>query len=193
MKKNLFLFLILAFSVLMSFAQLKSPDEFLGYPIGSKYTPHFKIVNYFQQAAAAMPQMMQLKQYGETYEGRPLYLAFISSAKNIAALESIRKNNLQLAGLASGNATNSAIPIVWLSYNVHGNEASSSEAAMLTLYELLRADNSEHQNWLSNTVVVIDPCINPDGRDRYVNWFNGVVGAIPNVQPIAREHDEQWP
>jgi Zinc carboxypeptidase len=85
MKKNLFLFLLM-FSTTV-FAQLKSPDEFLGYSLGSKFTPHFKIVNYFQQAAAAMPQQVKLQQYGQTYEGRPLYLAFVSSAANISNLE----------------------------------------------------------------------------------------------------------
>ena len=121
MKKILFLFLLLVIVLDSSFAQLKSPDEFLGYPIGTKFTPHYKIVSYFQHAAAAMPQQMQLKQYGETYEGRPLYLAFISSAANMSNLENIRKNNLQLAGLENGTSTNVTTPIVWLSYNVHGN------------------------------------------------------------------------
>lgn len=190
MKKNLFLFLLLVISLHTSFAQLKSPDEFLGYPIGTKFTPHHKIVNYFQQVAAALPQQVKLQQYGQTYEGRPLYLAFISSAANITNLESIRKNNLQLAGVESGAANNTSTPIVWLSYNVHGNEASSSEAAMQTIYELLKP---EHTNWLSNTVVIMDPCLNPDGRDRYVNWFNGMVGSNANANPVAREHDEPWP
>ena len=66
--------------------------------------------------------------------------------------------------------------IVWLSYNVHGNEASSSEVSMKTLYELLNASNTQTKNWLKNTVVIIDPCLNPDGRDRYVNWFTQMVG-----------------
>jgi hypothetical protein len=194
MKKNLFLILsLLCLSCQTIVAQLKSPDEFLGYTLGSRFTPHFKIVNYFQHAAAAVPPQVKLQQYGETNEGRPLYLAFISSASNISNLENIRKNNLQLTGLENGNASNSSTAIVWLSYNVHGNEASSSEAAMQTLYELLRADKPEHQKWLTNTVVIIDPCINPDGRDRYVNWFNTVVGNIPNEKPFAREHEEPWP
>jgi hypothetical protein len=193
MKKNLFLLPFLLFSTFTSFTQLQSPDEFLGYPIGSKFTPHYKIVNYFQQAVAAMPQQMKLQQYGQTYEGRPLYLAFVSSVANISNLENIQKNNLQLAGLENGNANTVATPIVWLSYNVHGNEPSSSEAAMQTLYELLRSDKPAHQKWLNNTVVIIDPCINPDGRDRYVNWFNSVVGRAPNNQPFAREHEEPWP
>lgn len=188
MKKNLFLFLLLVSTSV--FAQLKGPDEFLGYSLGSKFTPHYKIVNYFQQVAAAMPQQVKLQQYGTTYEGRPLYLAFVSSAANMASLENIRKNNLQLAGIESGNAANSSTAIVWLSYNVHGNEASSSEASMQTIYELLKP---EHAAWLSNTVIIIDPCLNPDGRDRYVNWFNSVAGSLPNANPAAREHEEPWP
>jgi hypothetical protein len=83
--------------------------------------------------------------------------------------------------------------IVWLSYNVHGNEASSSEAAMLTLYELVNPANSKTKEWLRHTVVVIDPCINPDGRDRYVNWFNSVAGKSYNPRLEAREHREPWP
>ena len=188
MKKNLFLFLMLVTA--SAFAQLKSPEEFLGYTLGSKFTPHHKIVNYFQQVAAAVPLQVKLQQYGSTYEGRPLYLAFVSSAANISNLENIRKNNLQLAGLESGNVANASTAIAWLSYNVHGNEASSSEAAMQTIFDLLQP---EHAGWLSNTVVIMDPCLNPDGRDRYVNWFNSVAGAAPNANPAAREHEEPWP
>ncbi len=188
MKKNLFLFLM--FITTSLFAQIKSPDDFLGYTLGSKFTPHHKIVNYFQQVAAALPQQVKMQQYGQTYEGRPLYMVFVSAAANITNLETIRKNNLQLAGLQAGTATNAATPIVWLSYNVHGNEASSSEAAMQTIYELLKP---EHAAWLNNTVVIIDPCLNPDGRDRYVNWFNSMVGSVPNEKPYSREHEEPWP
>ncbi len=79
----------------------------------------------------------------------------------------------------------SARAIVWLSYNVHGNETSSLEAAILvTLYELVNPANSKPKEWLQQTVVIIDPCINPDGRDRYVNWFKPAVGAKPNPQPL---------
>lgn len=189
MKKYLFVFLL--FVSAATAAQVKSPDEFLGYTLGTKFTPHYKIVNYFQQVAFALPQQVKLQQYGETYEGRPLYLAFVSSAANINNLENIRKNNLQLAGIESGTtATTTHTAIVWLSYNVHGNEASSSEASMQTIYELLKP---EHQQWLANTVVIMDPCLNPDGRDRYVNWFNSMAGVNPNANPAAREHEEPWP
>ena len=93
-------------------AQLQSPDEFLGYRLGSRFTPHHQIVNYFKQVALAAPAMVKLQYYGETNEHRPLWLAFISSAENMANLESIRQNNLQLAGATSGT-TEKPIPIVW--------------------------------------------------------------------------------
>jgi hypothetical protein len=193
-----------------------SPDAFLGYPLGSHFTPHNKIVAYFRQVAVAAPDRMLLEQYGKTYEGRPLLLAYIASPENLRRLEAIRMNNLRLAGiLRDGVAADENGPvIVWLSYNVHGNEPASSEAAMKTLYTLVGGTSSGDASaigragsgatggpgwsggpaaWLKNTVVIIDPCINPDGRDRYVNWYNGVVGLQPNPDPQSREHQEPWP
>ena len=113
----------------------------------------------------------------------------------LAVPENIRKNNLSLADLNPDKtaANENAPAIVWLSYNVHGNEASSSEAAMMTLFSLVDPSNAYTKEWLKNTVVIIDPCINPDGRDRYVNWFNTVAGKNMNPQRIAREHREPWP
>ena len=179
---------ILLFTSNGLFAQLKSPDEFLGYSLGSKFTPHYKIVNYFNQAAAAMPQMMKLQKYGETNEGRDLLLAFISTPENMARLDEIQKNNLRLTGILKDKAADINSPvIVWLSYNVHGNETSSSEVSMKTLYELLNPSNAQTKNWLKNTVIIIDPCLNPDGRDRYVNWVNQMVGknADANPKPVS--------
>ena len=176
-------------------AQLKSPEAFLGYRVGTHYTPHYRIVQYFQHLAKEAPQQLKLEQYGETNEGRPLLLATIASAQNISNIEAIRTNNLRLANATRDKAApnENAPAIVWLSYNVHGNETSSSEAAMLTAYELVNPSNTRSQQWLQNTVVLIDPCLNPDGRDRYVNWYTTVIGQTINPEPIAREHREPWP
>ncbi|MEO7264201.1 MAG: M14 metallopeptidase family protein [Ferruginibacter sp.] len=194
--KNFSPLFIFFFSLLMgTHAQsIKSPDAFLGYQLGNKFTPHYKIVQYFEEAAKAMPALMKLETYGKTYEGRPLLLAAITSPENFMNLEKIRLNNLRLTGMltdAPGDINGPAI--VWLSYNVHGNEASSSEVSMKVLYELLKGNNAQVEQWLRNTVVLIDPCLNPDGRDRYVNWYNQTTGAIPNAAEEAREHAEPWP
>ena len=191
MKKTIILSSLL-FLYVLSFAQLKSPDDFLGYALGSHFTPHTQMVNYIKQTAENSKQV-KLIDYGRTTEGRPLMVAAVSSIANISNLEAIRENNLRLTGLLNdkegtvGNTT-----IVWLSYNVHGNEASSSEVAMKVLYDLVK-ENSPYSNYLQNVVVLIDPCLNPDGRDRYVNWYNSVVGKTPNADPASREHFEPWP
>ncbi|HMG66374.1 MAG TPA: M14 metallopeptidase family protein, partial [Chitinophagaceae bacterium] len=190
---------IASFFSILSFlslnAQLKSPEQFLGYEVGTRFTPHWKLVNYFQHVASNASSMVKLQQYGETNEGRPLLAAFISTPENIQNLENIRKNNLRLAdqSLDKMAATENTPAIVWLSYNVHGNEASSSEAAMMVLYALVDPGNTKTKGWLKNTVVVIDPCVNPDGRDRYVNWFNSISGKKYDPSLNAREHDEPWP
>jgi hypothetical protein len=189
------LLLLLCSSTIMS-QSLQSPEQFLGYQVGTRYTRHHRIVEYFRSVAQARPDMVKLEKYGETNEGRELLLAFVSTPDNIQRLQSIQQNNQRLAGTARDKAAPvvaNAPAIVWLSYNVHGNEPSSSEAALLTLYALTDPANTQTKEWLKNTVVVIDPCINPDGRDRYVNWFNSVVGKDKNANPVSREHAEPWP
>ncbi len=188
----IFLVLFMAFSAT---AQVQSPAQFLGYKLGTRYTSHYRIVDYFKYVAQSKPGMVQLKQYGETNEHRPLMVAFISTEENISKLESIRNNNLDLAhqGKAGAKGSVNTPAIVWLSYNVHGNETSSSEAAMQTLFALVDPSNTQTKDWIKNTVVVIDPCLNPDGRDRYVNWYNTMIGKKYNPLTIAREHREEWP
>ncbi|MDE2995205.1 MAG: M14 family metallopeptidase [Bacteroidota bacterium] len=168
-----------------------SPAEYLGYELGDRFTPHHQIVGYFRQVAEESDRV-QMITYGRTNEGRELVLAFVSSPGNLARLEEIREDNLRRARLMDGTPGEDGKAIVWLSYNVHGNESNSSEAALATLYRL--ADSAhEAAEWLENTVVILDPAINPDGRDRYVNWYNMVVGKRPDADPVAAEHREPWP
>jgi Zinc carboxypeptidase len=192
---RLLLFLVLSFISVHSFSQLKSPEAFLGYKVGTRFTPHWKIVEYFKHVAASSPSMVKLEQYGQTNEGRPLMIAIVSSPDHISKLENIRQNNLRLASSSDDGEKGStnAPAIIWLSYNVHGNEASSSEVSMLTLFALVDPMNTQTKQWLQNTVVLIDPCLHPDGRDRYVNWYNSIVGNTYNPLPDAREHQEPWP
>ncbi|HET6527940.1 MAG TPA: M14 metallopeptidase family protein [Balneolaceae bacterium] len=190
----LILFLYLGFQPSAVHAQtgLQSPSEFLGYELGSEWTPHYKVMNYFRYVAEQSP-LVKTEKYGETYEGRELMLAYVASEDNINRLEEIRMNNLKRTGLADGEPSGENIAIIWLSYNVHGNEASSSEAAMKTIYELARPDNAETKKWLQSAVVIMDPMLNPDGRDRYVYWYKHQVGEQFNAHGNAREHHEPWP
>ena len=190
MHKLFFTLCFTCFSLTITLAQnIQTPSEFLGYDIGTQFSRHHQVIDYFKAVAADMPNQVKLEQYGKTNERRPLYLAYVSTAENIKNLETIRENNLKNTGLMDGSPSSTDVAIVWLSYNVHGNEASSTEASMLTLYKLL----TERKDLLENTVVIIDPCINPDGRDRYVNWYNETTSQPYDIDKQASEHNEPWP
>lgn len=192
MKKNLFTAIAIIIS-LTSFSQtkLQSPAEFLGYELGDRFTRHHRMVEYFNHVDESNANV-QVMQYGETYEHRPLIYAIIASPENFKNIEQIRQDNLKRAGMAEGTPS-MKVAIVWLSYNVHGNEANSMEASMKTIYELVNPDNAKTKEWLKNTVVIMDPCINPDGRDRFANFYNQYGNNPPNADPQSREHLEPWP
>ena len=183
MKKLLLTFFLLSTAFGIS-QTLLTPSEFLGYELGSEFTRHHQVVDYYKYLAENASDRVKLVEYGKTNERRPLIVAYVSSPENIVALESIRLEHLK-------NTTGQGSPtkaIVWLSYNVHGNESVSTEASMQTIYELLTNKSS----YLENTVVIMDPCINPDGRDRYVNWYNQFKNTPNNIDPNSKEHHEGW-
>lgn len=180
-------------------AAVPSPKEALGYEIGERFTRHGDMVRCIEALAEASDRV-QVEKYGASHLGRSLHVMTISSPRNLARLEEILAANRELTDprnvsaarareIAEGNPA-----IAWLSYNVHGNEASCTDAALQVAYTLAAGQNPEILDILDNVVVVIDPLMNPDGRERYVNWYDGVsspYGALEN--PDAAEHDEPWP
>ena len=184
----------LLFSFLTALAQPQPPNEFLGYALGDRFTPHHRVIDYFEHVAEQVPNV-KLEHYGESYEHRPLMVAYVASPDNFARLDDIRRANLNRTGLRDSAVSEAFddIAITWLSYNVHGNEAVSTEAVMGVLYELADATNARTQAWLKNTVVILDPCLNPDGRDRYAVWYNQHAARPPNAHPDSWEHHEPWP
>jgi len=179
--------------------KIQSPSEFLGYKLGDQFTPHYKVVEYYKYLASVSTNI-KLQDYGKTNEGRPLFLAFVGSDSNISRLEEIRKNNMSLTGIKEGLNTSKPLEglkdqpvLVWFSYNVHGNESVSTEASLQTVFDLLDPANARTKAWLKNTLIILDPCLNPDGRERYVNFYNPIKNADPDALPFAREHMEPWP
>lgn len=192
--RKFFIICFLSFTIVLAFGQssLQSPEQFLGYELGDRFTRHHRVVEYFQQVAAARPNNVKIIQYGETYEHRPLIVAVVASDDNFKKLDQIRMDNLRRTGFEQGTPSTN-VALVWLSYNVHGNEANSTEASMKTLHAFADPSNARTQEWLKNTVVILDPCINPDGRDRYANFYNQYGNYPPNPSIDSKEHREPWP
>ena len=170
-------------------SSLPSPQAFLGYALGDQFTYHHQVLAYADELAQRSDRVQAIP-YGQTYEGRPLRLYAISSPANLAELETIRENQLRTVGFLPGPPRGRQRPVVWLSYNIHGNEAASTEAALAVMHFLAAQDTAA---WLEELVILLDPCLNPDGRERYVNWYRQVGHQQPQVHPYSREHHEPWP
>jgi hypothetical protein len=169
--------------------QIPSPEQFLGYAIGTQHTRHDKIVTYFQKLDE-LSDRMTTRIIGKTFEQREQITAVFTSPQNHARIEEIRKAHL--AGQINGN-TESVPLVIHLGYNVHGNEPSSSEAAMLTAYYIVASQSEEANKWMNEMVITMDPVINPDGRDRHTHWANMHKAEPPVADPLDREHTEIWP
>lgn len=172
---------------------IPTPEQFLGYPIGSRYTRHDQLVAYFEELARHSDRI-RVQHIGRSYEGRPLLIATITAASNQARLEQIRQQHATLVDPAQPRSAAGDSPVVvWLGYSVHGNETSSGEAAMLTAYYLVANRSSETQQWLQQAVVLFDPAQNPDGRDRAANWHNAWASDPASADPADKEHVEPFP
>ena len=191
MKKILLSLALLLTTAWGALAQVQTPEQYLGYKPGDRFTPHHRMVDYFEHVASQNPNI-KLIQYGETNEKRPLIIAILSSPENMAKLEQIRTDNLKRAGLMDGTPT-TEVPINWMSFNVHGNESVGMEAAISAFYTLADPKNAKSQDWLKDQIVIIDPCINPDGRDRYSNWYNQKMNTTLQPDLQSMEHNEPWP
>ncbi|MBT8188353.1 MAG: zinc carboxypeptidase [Croceitalea sp.] len=170
-----------------------SPEEFLGYGIGERHTRHDLIVAYLTKLAEVSDRA-SIYEYGQTHEGRKLVILTVSTPQNIQNLPALKQAHLAFTDPTNSVSNYEDVPIfVNLGYNVHGNEPSSSEAALLTAYTLVASEHPEILNYLKNGVIFIDPTINPDGRDRHTQWANMYQGNPLVADPQDAEHNEYWP
>ena len=174
-------------------AAIPTPEAFLGYKIGEHHTRHDLIVAYLTKLAA-ISDRASIEIYGQTHEKRKLVMFAVSSPKNLQNLATIKEQHLAFVNTKADVKNYDDVPvIVQLGYNVHGNEPSSSEAALLTAYTLVASKSTEVLNYLENAVIFIDPTINPDGRDRHTQWANQYQAKNLVSDNIDAEHNEGWP
>ena len=176
---------------------IKSPEEFLGYPIGEMHTRHDLIVSYMEYLSDVSDKA-DMFSFATSYEGRKLIYLIISSPEKIQNIENIRNEHISYIDPDNENYNSSEKPkkfpvIINLSYSIHGNEPSTSEAAMLTAYTLVSSKTEVIKNYLENSIVLIDPVSNPDGRDRHTQWVNSYKASPLVDDPQDAEHNEYWP
>ena len=172
---------------------IQSPEEFLGYEIGFEHTRHDLIVSYLNYLSNSSKKAEIIK-YGESHEGRDLIMLTVSSTNNLSNLDKIKQEHLKYTEPTSNLEVNKNLPVIInLGYGVHGNEPSSAEAAILAAYTLVASENIKIKRLIENSVVFIDPTINPDGRDRHSQWANQYKSINLVADSNDAEHNEMWP
>ncbi len=193
MQKIILSLLLTVYSAVYGLGQpIQDPSAFLGYPLGTEFTYHNRMLDYVRYVAQQSPYV-QYQTYGTSYEGRELGVAFVSAPENLANLETLRQTNLAKTGLTDDAAGDSQLPFIWLSYNIHGGESNGMEAAMKVLFTLAAKDYEGVEDWLKTCVIVIDPCLNPDGRERYTSYNRMTQSKRMNLDPNSWERSQPWP
>ncbi|MDT0540799.1 MULTISPECIES: M14 family zinc carboxypeptidase [Croceitalea] len=173
--------------------EIPSPEQFLGYGIGEHHTRHDLIVAYLTKLAE-VSERASIYEYGKTHEGRKLVILTITTPENLQNLDNIKEQHLAFTDPSKSVSNYNDVPIfINLAYNVHGNEPSSSEAALLAAYTFVASDSPEISKYLNNSIIMVDPTINPDGRDRHTQYANMYQGSPLVADPQDAEHNEYWP
>ena len=166
--------------------RIPKPQDILGYVPGEYHVTHDKLVHYMTALAAASDRIT-LENRGSTYEGRPLLLLTITHPDNRAKLSQIQ------TAQQNGSADTNSPVIIYQGFSIHGNEPSGSNASLLYAYHLAAATDAATIKSLKESVILLDPSLNPDGLQRFAGWVNQHKSHVINPDNNDREYDEVWP
>jgi hypothetical protein len=172
---------------------IPTPQQTLGFQIGEWHLHHHELVHYLQHLDAKSDRVA-IKEYARSHHRRPLLCLTITAPENHARLEEIRQAHIARIQSPEQNPDLARTPIViWMGYGVHGNEPSASHAAVLLAYHLASARDQATLDLLKHAVILLEPCLNPDGFERFSDWTNSHRGHFPSANRADREHQEGWP
>jgi hypothetical protein len=174
-------------------------ESLLGYAAGQRAANSIEIERCLKAWAAAAPDRTRLTEYARSHEGRPLHYLIVTAPANRARLDEVQAGLAKLGDPrileepAAQQLIETLPAVAWLAYTIHGDETEGSDAALAVLYHLIAADDPTVAKLLERVVVIIDPLMNPDGRDRFLKMIAEHRGALPNVDDQSLLHDGYWP
>lgn len=173
---------------------IPSPETFFGHATGSWHHSPEQIVHYFK-TIAEKSERMQWTEYGRSHENRPLIAGIFSHEDNLKNIEYIKEQHRKmLSRKESSQVSTDDLPaILFQGYSIHGNEQSGAHAAMWVAYYLAAGLSEDVEKLLKSTVILIDPCLNPDGSQRFTTWVNSHKSHTLVSDPASLEFSEVWP
>lgn len=175
-----------------------TPDALLGFPLGTRPANHAEVERCLRAWEAT--GRLTLHEYARTHEQRALYYAVITSPRIRAALPAIREKldrltdpRSALSDADSAKLIEDLPAVAWLAYSIHGDEMSSTDAALYVIYHLIACRDADVAAQLDSLIVCVDPLMNPDGRDRYIRQLAEFAGHTPSLDNEAMQHAGRWP
>jgi len=177
---------------------IPSPESGIGHAVGAKAVRYHALEQYVKALAEASDRVT-MTVYGQSHEGRPLFYLTITSPANHARLDRIQADNAKLSdprtlsNSAEAERLVNALPAVaWLNYSIHGDELSSTDAAMYVAYHLAASQDQTTRQLLDNVVIHLNPLVNPDGRERYLSHLEQLTGIVSSPDLQSMQHQALW-
>ncbi len=173
---------------------IPTPESVFGHQVGEWHLSHDKLLVYYEKLASSS-ENITLHEYARSHENRPLIYLTITSVENQQNIKTIQDQHLALCDPSkSGRLDIDEMPLVlYQGFSIHGNESSGANGAPLVAYYLAAAQNKEVRELLEKTVIIFDPCFNPDGFNRFSTWANMHKNRHLTSDNADREYSESWP
>ncbi|MBN2314005.1 MAG: hypothetical protein JXM79_08750 [Sedimentisphaerales bacterium] len=177
---------------------IPSPESSTGHAIGIKAVRYHALEQYLKTLAETSDRVA-LTVYGRSHEGRSLTYLTITSPANHERLDRIKADNAKLSdprklqNSAEAEQLINAMPAVaWLNYSIHGDELSSTDAAMYVAYHLAASQDQTTRQLLDTVVIHLNPLVNPDGRERYLSHLEQLTGVVSSPDLQSMQHQALW-
>jgi hypothetical protein len=158
-------------------AGVTSPRAQFGHNIGDDYflATYTQMIEYWRKLDRESDRMRTVR-IGTTAEGRPMWMAIITSPENQKKLSRYQEISRRLAlaqNLSDEQARTLAIEgkaVVWIDGGLHATEVLGAQQLIQTVYELVSRNDPETLRILRDDIVL---CVaaNPDGQDLVSDWY----------------------
>ncbi|MCP3980734.1 MAG: hypothetical protein GY716_15640 [bacterium] len=177
---------------------IPTQKEWVGLEHGGRPLRHAELLGYLERLAELSPRA-EIREYSSTHEGRRMIYMAISEPETIARLDEVREEHAELtdprgrAASADAARIETAKAVAWMAYGIHGDELSSVDAAAAVAYRLVAGEDAAASKLRRELVILIDPCENPDGRERFLAQTASFAHARPNPDTDDLSHSTVWP
>ncbi len=179
------------FTAIVATAQVPTPESVLGHKPGDDFflATYDESLAYFQKLASSTDKL-KLARVGKTTRGLDWYIAYISSAKNLAELDKYKDTAKKLAlvkGLSDADAhalARSGKAIVHIDGGLHATEVAGAQHTIQLAYNLVTKTDPETTAILDNVILVLWFSINPDGQNQVAKWYRSNLGTSYEVSPV---------